>query len=260
MGPSPPPRNGPPSDHGSTLVRNHINLNHINCRINHKTGVAPITGGSGVLLVEDCEKAEAFSSYFATIGVTDNGLTPPSTEHGNISTNDDSSVGLSSVHFDSIVVSMFINTMNVKSAPGPDGLFPIAIKNLSQVICEPLSYIFNLILQTGCVPSDWRKSTVVPIFKKGSASKVKNYRPISLTCSCCKLFESIVEDTLLTFLSSNNSISSIQHGFIARHSTCTNLLETFNDWTDNLDKSCDSLVVFVDFAKAFDCVHSKVDS
>ena len=36
--------------------------------------------------------------------------------------------------------------------------------------------------------------------------------------------------------------------------TCSNLLENFNDWTETLNSQRDSLVVFIDFAKAFDLV------
>ena len=58
----------------------------------------------------------------------------------------------------------------------------------------------------------------------------------------------------MNHLSANNLISSAQHGFLAKHSTCTNLLEALNDWTKGLDDTYDSLVLYIDFARAFDSV------
>jgi len=45
---------------------------------------------------------------------------------------------------------------------------------------------------------DWKSATVVPIFKKGSRTDPANYRPISLTCVCCKVFEHIISQQYLT--------------------------------------------------------------
>ncbi len=42
---------------------------------------------------------------------------------------------------------------------------------------------------TNELPSVWLCADVVPVFKKGSSSDVKNYRPISLTCIACKVME-----------------------------------------------------------------------
>ena len=46
--------------------------------------------------------------------------------------------------------------------------------------------------QIGSLPSEWLKANVSPIFKKGEKSDPANYRPISLTCILCKIFEHIV--------------------------------------------------------------------
>jgi hypothetical protein len=42
---------------------------------------------------------------------------------------------------------------------------------------------------TGFVPSD----RVSPVYKKGQNYNPENYRPISLTCICCKLLEHATE-------------------------------------------------------------------
>ena len=63
---------------------------------------------------------------------------------------------------------------------------------------------------------------------------------------------------MLDFLLSNKLISRQQHDFLAKHSTCTQLLETI-DWSIAL-RNCHFVgVVYVDFAEAFDTVsHTKL--
>ena len=97
-------------------------------------------------------------------------------------------------------------------------------------------------------------ASVVPIFKKGSSACPKNYRPISLTCTGCKIFESAIKLVLVPFLDEKKLLSSHQHGFRSRHSTCLNLLEALDDWTNNLESKFDTFVAHVDFARAFDSV------
>ena len=62
--------------------------------------------------------------------------------------------------------------------------------------------MFGLILQHGSLPDCWKLANVTPIFKKGPSSNPDNYRPISLTCIICKVFESVIKDQLLAFLES----------------------------------------------------------
>ena len=60
-------------------------------------------------------------------------------------------------------------------------------------------------------------------------------------------------------LSANGLISQHHHGFLAKHSTCTQLLETVNDWSIALLNRHVVDVVYFDFAKAFDSVsHTKL--
>ena len=91
------------------------------------------------------------------------------------------------------------------------------------------------------------------------ASNPSNYRPISLTCIACKLMECGIKDTLLAFLKEHNVINASQHGFMARKSTTTHLLECNLDWNTAISCKNGIDVVYLDFAKAFDSVvHKKL--
>jgi len=52
-------------------------------------------------------------------------------------------------------------------------------------------------MKLGEVPDEWKTANVTPIFEKGASSDPLNYTPISITCVCCKFFESGIKYHLL---------------------------------------------------------------
>jgi len=57
---------------------------------------------------------------------------------------------------------------------------------------------------------------------------------------------------LIDCLLSNNLITKHQHGFLLKHTTCTNLLKTINDWVLALDNRLKTDGIYIDFDK-LDC-------
>lgn len=53
-------------------------------------------------------------------------------------------------------------------------------------------FLFNLVLKTNEIPTDWKTVTIVPLFKVGNAKLISNYRPISLLPQIVKLFEKLI--------------------------------------------------------------------
>ena len=102
------------------------------------------------------------------------------------------------------------------------------------------------------LPGEWKDAIVFPLFKKGDPSLICNNRPISLTSTLCKIMESIVKDSIMAFATSHNIITSSQHGFMPRRSTCSQLLETHYEWCSGVDESGLFDVITIDFRKAFD--------
>ena len=59
---------------------------------------------------------------------------------------------------------------------------------------------------------------------------------------------------LSEYLLSKGLITRHQHGFLVKHSTTTNLLQSLNDWTLVVENRHSQTIVYVDFARAFDTV------
>ena len=78
-----------------------------------------------------------------------------------------------------------LESLNPHKSPGPDGLHPRVLKELSNEISKPLAIIMQRSLDEHTLPHNWKDAHVSPIFKKGSKSSVTNYRPISLTSVIC---------------------------------------------------------------------------
>ena len=78
----------------------------------------------------------------------------------------------------------------------------------SPIIAPHLCHIFNLSLNQGIVPPDWKLAKVTPIYKgKGKLSDPGNYRPISVVPTVAKLMEKLVKEQLVTHLNNDNLIS-----------------------------------------------------
>src|ERR1051325_946301 len=137
---------------------------------------------------------------------------------------------------------------------GPDGLPPTLFKNLASTLARPITLMCRYIFSTGNLPSVWKTALVTPVFKKGQSSCVENYRPISLTCVTCKVFETAVKSQIHNSLLHNALLNNAQHGFMPGHSTWTNLLESLNDWTINLKNGNSTRVAHFDFTRALDSV------
>jgi hypothetical protein len=66
--------------------------------------------------------------------------------------------------------------------------------------------------------------------------------------------ERIIRDEMVAHLTINKIITKERHGFVRRRSCMTNLLESVDQVTEFLNRGFVALVLFLDFAKAFDKV------
>lgn len=226
----------------------------VNSKLSSKCGIGPLQNDIGKFLLNDIEKANLLNNYFASVCIVDNEVLPPF--EVNLSINHET---LEHVTFTHCSTYKHLSKLKCTFSAGPDGIPPIFYKKLARCLTGPISKLNQLIFDSGALPAVWKTALVTPIFKKGRSSIVANYRPISLTCVACKIFEQSLKTTILSYMLNSELLHPSQHGFISKHSTCTNLLEALNDWTINIKNGNCTRVAFVDFSRAFDTVsHSKL--
>ena len=91
------------------------------------------------------------------------------------------------------VVASKINNMKENKSPGVDGISPKILKEIVEQTSTPLAHVFNMSLQEGIVPLEWKEANIIPLFKKGSRNKSVNYRPVSLTSVICRRQRVVVD-------------------------------------------------------------------
>ncbi|CAM5073417.1 unnamed protein product [Natator depressus] len=112
--------------------------------------------------------------------------------------------------------------------------------------------------RSGEVPDDWKKTNVVPIFKKGKKEDPGNYRPVSLTSVPGKIMEQVLKESILKHLHERKVIRNSQHGFTKGRSCLTNLIAFYDEITGSVDEGKAVDVLFLDFSKAFDTVSHSI--
>ena len=98
-------------------------------------------------------------------------------------------------------------------ATGLDGLTARLLKDAAPVIAKPITFLVNLTISTGVIPSEWKDARVTPIFKSGERNDENNYRPISVLPLVSKVMERAVQVQFLAFLTVHDLLSVNQSGF-----------------------------------------------
>jgi hypothetical protein len=114
-------------------------------------------------------------------------------------------------------VQMALRNLKLEKAAGVDGIMGELLVYGEFEMLRMLTCLFNKVEVLEQIPRDWKEVMVVPIWKKkGSESEVKNYRPISLSSICRKLYEKTICMEIEPFV---NQLSDYQGGFRHRRST-----------------------------------------
>ena len=207
------------------------------------TRIPEVVSYGGKIASEPIEKVKLFNDYFRRQ------FSNASDYSIDIDFQNDSDFN---IDFSESRIKSILSALDVNKAQGPDGINGAVLKHCSDSLAYPLSKMFNLVYNVGCIPTEWKTSNVVPIHKKDDKSDVENCRPISLISLVMKVFKRIMYEELLNHTEAK--IDPRQHGFLRNKSCNTNLLSFTNSVAVSLHDKVGVDVVYFDFAKAFDTV------
>ena len=225
--------------------------NYIKSKSKSITGIGPLKSSTGALITDEKDMAEILNNFFSSVFTKDDPQSEIPLRHP------ETAERLTNVVFTRNKIREKIKGLKANSAPGPDGISVKLLQTAREELLEPLLKLFESSLSSGIVPSTWKHAVVTPIFKKGTKGEAGNYRPVSLTSIPCKIFESILKDSIMDHLLNNNLIKSSQHGFMPGRSCSTNLITFLDRVTEIVDRGKAADIFYLDFAKAFDKVPHK---
>ena len=194
---------------------------YVRSKQNVRDKVGPLEDNAGDIMTEGILMAEELNMHFSSVFTREDtsSLPVPETKF-----NGSEGKRLGQLMVTSEVVASKINNMKENKSPRVDGISPNILKETVEQISTPLAHVFNMSLQEGIVPLEWKEANIIPLLKKCSRNKSVNYRPVSLTSVICKLLEAIIRDHMMYFLIKHKLINPSQHGFLKARSCLTNLL------------------------------------
>ena len=151
-------------------------------------------------------------------------------------------------------VTEAIIKLKCNKAVGIDKIPNEFIKTGREVLLPAITNIFNLIFTHSIFPSIWNINTLTPIFKCGDKNNPANYRGIAVSCCLSKVFCSVLNKRLTSFLYSNKIIPDNQIGFKKGCRTSDHILVLKSLIEKYITKNKYLYTAFIDFKAAFDSI------
>ena len=168
------------------------------------TGVAPLKNQDGFLQSDTKARANILNEQFKSVFTREDLSNIPDTGESDITAMQNIKIDLKGVH-------KLLKNLKVHKATGLDEIPAYILKTAADELAPALAILFQLSMDQGEIPQDWKQALVVPIFKKGDKHLPSNYRPVSLTSITCKLLEHIIHSNIMHHFDQHRVLCDNQH-------------------------------------------------
>lgn len=146
-----------------------------------------------------------------------------------------------------------IKTLKNNKSPGEDGIEAELLKKGRKEMAKRIRDLIGSIWRKESLREDWKTAVIFPIYKKGDTQDCNNYRGISLLNVTYKILSNCILSRIKG--STEEIIGNYQGDFRMGRSTIDQIFilrQVFQKaW--KYDKELN--VLFIDFQKAYDCIH-----
>ena len=127
--------------------------------------VGPLEGSDGNIITEGFLMAENLNEYFSSVFTREDISALPGRE----------SDYLGQLIVTPNMVANKIRDMKDNKSPGVDRIPPKLLLEIVEQITIPLATVFNLSLEEGVVPLEWKEANIIPLFKIAPRSKTSEF-------------------------------------------------------------------------------------
>lgn len=120
-------------------------------------------------------------------------------------------------------LALVLKTAKPNKAPGQDRICYEFYKNAPSCFLNEILSLFNSIFLREDIPDSFRRSIIIPLFKKGDVNCVSNYRGLSLLDTNYKIFTGLILNRINTWIDVHGILNEYQAGFRKNYSTVDNL-------------------------------------
>lgn len=149
-----------------------------------------------------------------------------------------------------------IASAKMNKSPGENGISYDLLKKLHKDALKVLIEYYNRVWSEGTLPRDWTHAIIIPIHKPNKdPTSPESYRPISLTCTICKIMEKMITSRLQWYTEKNHILTTNQTGFRKNKGTMDQILRLQDHILKKLKCKENVLAIFIDFERAYDMLH-----
>ena len=150
-------------------------------------------------------------------------------------------------------VERVIKRLKNGKAAGIDGIQAELLKHGGGELAKRITKLCNKIWTTGEIPQDWRDGIIIPLPKKGDLRDCNNWRGITLLSVPGKVMAGIILNRIKDAV--DEVLRQQQAGFRKGRSCCEQIFALRQIIEKAIALDSNLLITFIDFKKAFDCVH-----
>ena len=147
-----------------------------------------------------------------------------------------------------------LKKLNSGKAPGLDGITIEHVRNAGAVMVRVLTLLYNHILKTEFIPTNFRRGVQVPLYKGKNTCNLNpnNYRGITLLTTFNQIFEVLIWGRIEPWWKGERVISGLQGACKKGHSCLHTAMTIQEAVATSMERYDNCFVAYFDVSKAFD--------
>ncbi|KAG5666863.1 hypothetical protein PVAND_014871 [Polypedilum vanderplanki] len=154
-------------------------------------------------------------------------------------------------------VNVLLKNLAINKSTGSDEI-PVRVWRELEEHSSIITILINRVLNDGIYPLSLKVAKVIPVFKGGDSTLLKNYRPISILPAINKILEKVIYDQMIDHMNKYELFPPLQYGFREGRSTNDAVNKVLSFISDARDKKQSVVVLSIDVKKAFDSIKHNI--